>query len=316
MGCLLFRGIESFKSEVSGRLVVTIGNFDGMHLGHRAIFREVNALAADNNASSVLVSFYPHPRYYFARARGESVDTSLLSPPRQKVARAEELGLDALVLIRFSKQLSALSPEEFLKKHVLALGDVKAIVVGRDWHFGKDRAGNAATLKEFGEREGFAVNVVSDESISGKRVSSSGIRQMLKDGDVAHAAENLGYAYTLCGRVQHGDQRGRQLGFPTMNLSFRDELLPAFGVYRTSTLVRGKLLPSISNVGTRPTFSGAKALVETHILEGFSGENYGERVEVRFYERIRPEQRFSGIDELRTQIGKDISIARKGHVGS
>ena len=313
MKSLLYRD----STNDSTRVVVTIGNFDGMHLGHRRIFDELHKLAQEENAKPVLVSFYPHPKFFFAEAKGIVLgpEDGFLSSPRQKLARANEAGIERLVLLHFGQSLSELSPQEFFDQKIFSLGKVCGVVVGRDWCFGRNRAGTVETLCEFGIKHGFKVKVLQDQSIDGKRISSSLIRKAISAGDVKMAATYLGYNYSLSGHVKKGDQRGRLLGFPTMNLLFRNDLLPAYGVYKTSTIVRGQSLPSITNVGVRPTFAGSKLVVETHILEGFSGENYGERVEVAFLERIRAEKKFANIEELKAQITNDIIASKQGRIG-
>lgn len=319
MKSLLFRDTVSNDRLVSdlNRVVVTIGNFDGMHLGHNRLFQELVKLAEEENAVPTLVSFYPHPKFFFAEKRGVKLgnEEGFLSSPRQKLARANAAGIERLVLLHFGQNLSQLSPEEFFDRKILSLGKLSGVVVGRDWCFGRDKGGNISTLADLGQKFNFKVRILEDLSVGGQRVSSSLIRSSISKGDVSLAATYLGYDYSLSGHVKKGDQRGRLLGFPTMNLLFKNDLLPAYGVYRTSTVVRGASLPSITNVGIRPTFSGSRPVVETHILEGFSGENYGERVEVAFLDRIREEKKFASIEELKTQIERDIEVAKQGRFG-
>lgn len=319
MKSLLFRDAVSNDNLVSDpkRVVVTIGNFDGMHLGHKSLFQELVKLAKEESAVPTLVSFYPHPKFFFAQKRGVILpsEEGFISSPRQKLARASAAGIERLVLLHFSQSLSQLTPQEFFDQKILPLGKLCGVVVGRDWCFGRNKAGNINTLAELGSKHDFKVRILEDESIGGQRVSSSLIRSSIAKGDVHLASTYLGYNFSLSGHVKKGDQRGRLLGFPTMNLLFKNDLLPAYGVYRTSTVVRGQSLPSITNVGVRPTFSGSKPVVETHVLEGFSGENYGERVEVAFLDRIRDEKKFANIEELKSQIQKDIEIAKQGPFG-
>jgi riboflavin kinase/FMN adenylyltransferase len=313
MKSLLYRDVTSD----SDKIVVTIGNFDGMHLGHKSLFQELVKMAKEEIAVPTLVSFYPHPKFFFAEKRGLTLnpEDGFLSSPRQKLAQANAVGIERLVLLHFSDALSQLTPLEFFDQKIMPLGKLRGVVVGRDWCFGRDKAGNIETLAELGKKYNFRVKILEDESVNGQRVSSSLIRNTIAKGDVALASKYLGYNFSLSGHVKKGDQRGRLLGFPTMNLLFKNDLLPSYGVYKTSTIVRGKSLPSITNVGIRPTFSGSKPVVETHILEGFSGENYGERVEVAFIDRIRSEKKFANIEELKSQIEKDIAIAKQGHLG-
>ena len=329
MSCLLYRGSKDFQSAASesNRLVLTIGNFDGMHLGHKSLFDEVIQLAKEELARPTLVSFYPHPKLYFERKKFPHSDSQssfhnngILTPPRQKLFRASTYEMGALVLLRFSDALANLYPEEFFIKKIFPLGTIAGIVVGGDWHFGKDKSGNVNTLLELSQKYKFKIKIIPDKALNNERISSSLIRKMIAAGDISSANNYLGYTYLLSGKVRRGDQRGRLLGFPTMNLAFKEELLPQFGVYRTSVLIEGEWLPSITNVGIRPTFSGSSPVVETHVLSGYgrenySRENYGERIDVKFIDRIRAEHRFSNIDELKMQIGKDIQTAKKGHFG-
>lgn len=312
MKSLLYRNVTS-KPD---RIVVTIGNFDGMHLGHKSIFQELIRMGKEEDAVPTLVSFYPHPKHFFYNKKKvptEGVDRSLTSP-RQKLARANSVGIKRLVLIHFNDALSKLSALDFFDKKILPLGDLRGVVVGKDWRFGRDKSGSVDTLIELGAKYGIRVEILEDQLVDGERISSSLVRKAILNGDVKHAARYLGYNYSLSGHVKRGDQRGRLLGFPTMNLTFKDELIPAYGVYKTNTTIGNTVFSSITNVGIRPTFNGSKPVVETNVF-GFSGENYGERIEVEFLERIRPEVKFANIDELKSQIGKDIAVARNRPLG-
>jgi riboflavin kinase / FMN adenylyltransferase len=302
----LFRSVSTVR-RISGRssIAVTVGNFDGMHLGHRALFEEVKKLEAEKN---ILVTFSPHPRFFFKRLRGDlpSRDERLLTPIRRKFQLARELGFDSVLVIRFDKELAALEPEEFVERNLLGLGEVKGIVVGEDWCFGKNRSGNALLLKQIVESRGIQLRVICDQSALGERVSSSRIRRLLSKGEVKDANALLGSPYGLSGKVFRGDQRGRQIGFPTANINPKDALTPQAGVYVTTTEVDGVAYRSITNVGVRPTFDGDELRVETHILNGFQSEIYTERINVYFHERIREELKFSTVSELKAQIERDI----------
>jgi riboflavin kinase/FMN adenylyltransferase len=302
----LFRSVISAKTWLAGRaLAVTVGNFDGMHLGHRALFAEVKKLPAE---AQVLLTFHPHPRFFFKRHRGEALEPEdrLLTPICRKFQLAAEIGLAAVVSIRFNSTLAALPPTEFIEQNILQLGDVRGIVVGEDWCFGKNRSGNAALLREVSTNRGIELRVVRDQSYDGTRVSSSRIRVLLKDGEIRSANTLLGSPFALSGKVFRGDQRGRQLGFPTANIAPKNALTPRPGVYVTTTDVAGRIWPSITNVGVRPTFQGEELRVETHILDGFNEEIYTKRINVYFHDRIREEMKFASVSELKTQIEQDI----------
>ncbi len=317
MSCLLLRSVTSLRKRLGeAPLVLTIGNFDGMHCGHRALFKQVRDRSeAISGSKRVLITFSPHPRQYFAHLSGRKLqaDEGVLTSVRIKLEQAELEKFDALVVLPFSQRLALLSPEQFLEQQVSGSGSVAAVVIGQDWRFGKERAGSADTIRTFALRKGFLLDVLSDQRESGERISSSRIRKLLAAGDVAEAQSLLGRPYALTDHVRHGDHRGRTIGFPTANLWFHDELLPAFGVYVTRTVVGGETIRSITNVGKRPTvksLGGAdRTIVETHLLDGFGREIYGRRIKVEFLERVRPELRFGSLEELKAQIEKDIAKA-------
>lgn len=293
-------------------LIVTVGNFDGMHCGHTALFRAVRETAKIiPNALTVLLTLFPHPKRYFKRKAGQplTLEDGILTGLRVKLERASQEDFSILAVLHFGQALANLEPEEFINQHLLALGNVKVVVVGEDWRFGRDRTGNVEVLKNFTDKRDLAVKVVPEELVDGVRVSSSLIRKLLISGDVNRAAKFLGRPYRLIGRVRHGDKMGRQLGFPTANLVFHKELLPAFGVYKTRVTVEGKSFRSVTNIGIKPTFTDENPIVETYILEGFSEEIYGKRLELDLLDYIRPEIRFSSLEELKAQIGKDVEIA-------
>jgi len=313
VGCLLYRSAKNLKEELgSAPLIVTVGNFDGMHRGHESLLAAARALQSEIEGSkSVILTFYPHPRFYFKRQQTEL--DGLLTSIRIKLLRAGQAGISAMVAMRFNADLVALSPEDFIRDKILALGNVQAVVVGQDWCFGKDRAGNAETLREIGARLNFKVRVICDQKDGQDRISSSLIRNLLREGDMERAQSLLGEPYMLTGKVIHGDKRGTKIGFPTANVIFRREQTPKLGVYSTLVTLEGRTYNSITNVGVRPTFQGPrKVVVETHILDGFSEQIYGKRVYVEFLRMLRPEMKFASVDELTSQIQRDI-LARESN---
>jgi riboflavin kinase / FMN adenylyltransferase len=220
------------------------------------------------------------------------------------------VGLDAALVLRFDRELSLVTPEEFIER-VLVLGlRAGAIFVGANFRFGHRGAGDVLLLGEFGKRDGFEVEVVPPVEVDGQMVSSTAIRGAVAAGNVARAIPLLGRAFSLTGEIRSGAGRGRTILFPTLNMAPEQELLPKLGVYATESMVGGKLYSSVTNVGTRPTFDGTGVTVESHLF-GFSENLAGGRMEVRFCERIRDERKFSGPDALRAQIARDIETARK-----
>lgn len=288
---------------------VAIGNFDGVHRGHRAVVARAAGMAADLAARLGVVTFEPHPREVVSP--GEIVPR--LSGFTAKAGLLRGLGVEELFVLPFSRAMMQLSPEAFVGSVLVDRLGVRALAAGENFRFGHRRQGDVGTLAELGRRFGFAFAAVPAVHDGGP-VSSSRIRALLGDGDVAGAALLLGHAHTVDGIVRHGDQRGRLLGFPTANLHPLDPrlVLPANGVYAVRVLRsagRGdRWLPGVANLGRRPTFDGRTLLLEVHLLEG-GGDLYGQRLRVAFVDRLRGERKFAGVDELKAQIGRDCRSA-------
>jgi len=287
--------------------VVTIGNFDGVHLGHRAVIERLAAAGRRLNLPVCVVLFEPQPREFFDPVN---------APPRlmrlrEKVDRLSELPVDHTLILRFNQRLANQSPESFIEDILIRALGVRYLVIGDDFRFGQRRAGDFNLLKAFGARHGFEVADTPSVLIGGERVSSTLIREALLEGDLDRAARLLGKPYEVCGRVIHGEKRGREIGFPTANLLMQRKNTPVQGVFAvTMRGLTAQPLPGVANVGIRPTVSGDPTpLLETHLLD-FSGDLYGKRVEVEFHRKLRDEQRFSGLDSLRAQIELDIKAAR------
>jgi riboflavin kinase/FMN adenylyltransferase len=295
--------------------VLTVGNFDGLHLGHRALLAAVVARGRELGRPTALYTFDPHPRRVLFPDRAQP----LLMTWDQLVAAVEREGIDFLVRERFTPAFAALSPDEFLRDVIADRLAPREVFVGRDFHFGKGRSGSGEMLVARAPALGIHVSLLPQVRAGGADVSSTRIRESLARGDVADARLCLGRPYTVWGRIVEGDRRGRTLGFPTANLASENEIVPANGVYATRVRLfdpaqPGRLaaesLPAVTNIGTRPTFAPGRIGVETHLLD-FSGDIYGRRMELAFHARIRDERRFSGPDELARQIADDARRARE-----
>lgn len=281
---------------------VTIGNFDGVHLGHQAIVRRAMA----QGLPAVVMTFEPHPREFFDPARAPARLSSL----REKAAALETLGLERLLCLPFRRQLAELSPEDFVSRILVQGLHARWVLVGHDFRFGGQRRGDLALLERLGARHGFQVTVTPPVCLDGERISSTGLRQHLAAGELARAERELGRPYAICGRVVHGDKRGRALGFPTANLPLYGRKPVMTGVFAVlAETSDGRRLPAVANLGTRPTVDGARAVLEVHVLDG-APDLYGQRLFVHFLCKIRAERRFSGLDELKNQIARDVQEAR------
>ena len=292
------------------RAVVTIGNFDGVHLGHRRIIETAIGRARARGGTLIAYTFRPHPQLVL-KGEGDNPH-QLLSTYDEKIDRLGELGIDWVIEEPFSLEFSTTSPELFFSEILHQRLAAEAIVVGYDFGFGKGRAAGIEALKKFCSGADVELTVVPPFEVSPNEgvVSSSRIRRTLLEGDLPAANRLLGREFSYRGRVERGEARGRKLGFPTANLKPEKLLLP-LGVYATWTVIGGERHASVTNVGVRPTFAaaGAPVRVETHLI-GKALELYGKSIEVRFVQRLRGEQKFSGLEELRAQIAKDIGDAR------
>jgi riboflavin kinase/FMN adenylyltransferase len=288
--------------------VLAIGNFDGIHLGHQAILRATVDGARVLHAVPTVLTFDPSPRKVL---RPESAPLRL-STIAQRMEWFNALGMEAAVIMPFTLELSRLSPEEFVEQILVRDLHVKTVLVGENFHFGHKQAGNVKLLKELGSKSGFAVAVIPPVEYHGEIVSSTIIRREVAEGDVSHAGRLLGRPFALTGQVVPGTGTGRKFTFPTLNLAAEQELLPARGVYVTRTAFEGETCShrSVTNIGVRPTFNGSSLSVETHLLD-FQPETAPRRIEVRFWERLREEKKFSGPEELRAQIAQDIAAANR-----
>jgi riboflavin kinase/FMN adenylyltransferase len=296
------------------RAVLTIGNFDGLHIGHRQILRTVIDRARARDGEAVVYTFDPHPRKVLQSDRAPS----LLTTTEQKLELLAAAQIDLVVLEPFTAAFATTTPENFVREHVHAHVAPLEVYVGYDFHYGRDRAGSMRLLTELGPRLGFAVTIIPEVTIGGRDVSSSRIRELLASGDVEEAKRMLGRSFAVRGTVVAGDRRGRTLGFPTANLAPENEVVPAHGVYAghvqlldAGTPAAGTRFTAVTNVGRRPTFKqDDPALAEAHLLD-FSGDLYGRRIEVSFEARLRGEAKFPSADALRAQIARDVELARQ-----
>jgi len=308
MAFLVCHTVEEWASHFGDaiRSAVTVGNFDGLHIGHQKILRAVRERASATGERAAVITFDPHPMRVLHPERAPVMIQTLA----QRLAGFEQMGLDAALVLRFDLALSKMSPEEFIEKIVVRGLRTGAILVGSNFRFGHRGAGDVRLLGEFGKRDGFDVETVPPVEVGGQVVSSTAIRAAVAGGNVAEAIPLLGRPFSLTGEIHAGAGRGRTILFPTLNLAPEQELLPKLGVYATESVVGGKTYASVTNVGTRPTFNGASVTVESHLFEFQDNLNIG-RMEVKFHSRIRDEQKFPGVDALRAQIARDIEAARR-----
>jgi len=285
--------------------VYAIGNFDGLHLGHRAVVERAVAVAKERAAPSAILTFEPHPADFFA---GRPV-VFRLTPPQDKAAIAARLGLTGLVLIRFDATLASMSAEEFIARVLVERLKVGAVVVGWDFHFGKGRSGSAATLAEAGSKYGFGVEIIAKVEDGEGVVSSSAIRKALECGDLAAAARGLGRNYSVSGRVIPGQRLGRSLGVPTANIALEPTNRLSHGIYAVIARLDGRAFPAVASFGTRPTVDNGPPLLEVHLID-FDGDLYGRDMEVEFIARIRDELKFDSLDALKAEMERDKARAR------
>jgi len=293
--------LRDFTAWPNGPVHLAIGVFDGVHLGHRALIAHLVRGAREQQASAVAATFDPLPIQVLA----PGAPASGLSDMSERVKLLREAGADAVVVFRFDEAFARLSADEFVDR-VRGACDIRRIVVGPDFHFGRRAEGDCDKLRDRGKRDGFTVDVVTPIEIDGAIVSSTRIRNLLLAGNVEAAARLLGRPYTLRGRVVHGAKRGRALGFPTINLALpKERLLPRDGIYAMWAEMGEGRFKAAASLGVRPTFGGGERVLEAYLLD-FSGEAYGEEVEVAFVKRLRDEIAFASPAELSAQIARDV----------
>ncbi|QRN04269.1 bifunctional riboflavin kinase/FAD synthetase [Legionella sp. MW5194] len=300
----LLRGI-SFNSFVQGS-VVTIGNFDGVHLGHRALLTQLRRQAEQRNLPSVVILFEPQPGEYLH----PETAPARLSTLREKLALVKELGIDYVYCLRFNQSLATLAADEFAQTYFFKRLSMRFLLVGGDFRFGYKRQGDIHLLRQMAKTRNCTVETVEDYTVRGVRVSSTRIRQLLAEASLDEASLLLGRTYSLCGRVSRGEGRGRQWGIPTANLSGRRANLPLQGVFCVKVRRQnGQVIEGVANLGRRPTVDGSHVVLEVHLFD-FDGNLYGEFLQVFFLHKLRDEKKFSSIDELIAQIQDDIVAAK------
>ena len=299
----LFHGTDN--ADIHRPTVLTLGVFDGLHLGHQLIMQTVVERARAVGAVPTVITFDPHPR---AVLHPESAPP-LLQTFDQKIEAFGVLGIEQTIVIQFTKDFSTLRAADFLSDVVTDRLHAKEVYLGKGFAFGYNREGNIELLQRLGSELGFVAGEVPEVKLRGARVSSSKIRQLLACGQVNLARRMLGRPYGVEGRVERGSERGHKLGFPTANLHPHNRVIPRNGVYVTGTLIEGQWRRSVTNVGLRPTFGDAsEPSVETFVMN-WDGNLYGDVVRVRFLFRLRDERKFSGIEQLKTQIARDVERA-------
>jgi len=305
----LIRGIHNLRPRHHG-CVVTIGNYDGVHRGHRVVIDSLVQVARRMQVPAVAIAFEPTPQEFFAAERAPARLTRF----REKVNALSRTGLDRFLCVRFDQAFAHLSPEQFVKRVLVDGLGVRYLVAGDDFRYGYQRQGDFASLCAAGQVYGFEVTDTRSFCVGGERVSSSRIRQALQQGELELAEELLGRPYSMCGKVIPGDRLGRTLGFPTANLLPGRRVLPMTGVF--AVRVRGvqdspadRPLPAVANLGTRPTVDGKRALLEAHLLD-FQGDLYGRHLEVEFVRKLRDELHFGSVELMIEQMHRDAARAR------
>lgn len=289
-------------------LTITIGTFDGLHLGHKAILDKLKEKAAEINGQTGVLSFYPHPRLVL---NPQDKTLQLLHTLSEKIARLDALSIQNFILLPFTKDFSQLSSAEFIEKILVKYLRIRHIVIGHDHHFGKNRDGNLDELIKFGVKHNFSVSKISSYQIDEINVSSTKIREALLLGDVKIARKYLGYNYSIQGKVIKGNQIGRKIGFPTANISMEEpsKLIPAMGVYAVWITYQNNKYPGVLNIGTRPTFNGQNLQIEAHIID-FQQDIYDQSLTVEFVDFIRSQQQFENVEALQLRISHDIELSR------
>ena len=301
---LVFRGVSE---RATTSTVLTIGNFDGVHLGHRALLAELIAKARALALPATVLTFEPHPRELFAPDQAPARLASL----RDKLELLAACGVDRVHVCRFNRKLAALTAEQFVEDILIRGLSVRHLIVGDDFRFGKGRGGDFALLQQMGQQHRFVVEAMHTVDFGGLRVSSSAVRDALADGNLEHAEELLGRSFVIAGRVMHGEKIGRTLGFPTANIQVKRKRLPLSGVFAvTVSGIAAEPLPGAASIGVRPTLAeGLKPVLEVHLLD-FDRDVYGSHVDVNFLHKLRDEAKYDSLDALKAQIARDVAAVR------
>jgi len=300
----LIRGWHNLRPRHRG-CVATIGNFDGVHRGHRAVLARLAQVGQELGLPATLLTFEPHPLEFL---RPEAAPPRLTSL-RNKLMALRDTGLARVLCLRFDRAFAALEPEEFVQRLLVERLGVRFLLVGDDFRFGRGRRGDFAMLQEAGKANGFAVEQMGTVLVDGERVSSTRVRQALLRGDLEQAERLLGRPYSICGRVIRGDRIGRTLGFPTANISLERTRPALLGIFVVQVRDGDQLRPGVASVGTRPSVGGTRLLLEVHLLD-FHGDLYGRHLQVEFLKRLRGEEYFDSLEALTAQIARDADAAR------
>lgn len=305
----LIRGLHNIETHSRG-CVLTIGNFDGVHLGHQEVLNGLKEKAKMLSLPSTVMTFEPQPQELF---NGEQAPARL-SRLRDKLNLLSRYAIDRLLCVRFDAKFSAMTADEFIEKLLVNQLGVKFLVVGDDFRFGYQRTGNFEMLLAAGKKHGFEVVSTQSLKVSNARISSTLIRQHLAKGDVEQAQLMLGHPFVISGRVRHGDKKGRTIGFPTANIALDRKVSPVQGVFAVSVTLDEKEYQGVANIGKRPTVNGLRIQLEIHLFD-FEGDIYGKCLDTRILEKIRDEKKFDSFDLLKQQIEKDV-IATKTYFGA
>jgi riboflavin kinase/FMN adenylyltransferase len=304
---------RSFPAQASSSRVLAIGNFDGLHLGHRALLERLTATGRQHGLPPAVMTFEPHPRELFTPEQAPARLTSL----REKLALLESCGIEEVYLLHFSRKLAGLTAEEFIERVLVRGLGVRHLIIGDDFRFGKGRAGDFAMLQSAGQQHGFGVEAMHTIEINGERVSSSAVRDVLGAGDLEHAARLLGRPYSIAGRVVHGDKIGRRLGFPTANIQLKRKRVALTGVFAaTVSGLDKRFLPGAASLGVRPTLgAGLRPVLEVHLFD-FDREIYGSHVTVHLLHKLRDEARYDSFEALTAQIARDVQATKNYFEGT
>ena len=286
---------------------ITLGNFDGLHMGHRRLISTMQQKAAEQGLLSVVFSFYPHPMFLF----GNRDHQALIMSPEEKKRTIEQMGVDCYVEYPFTKDFAAMAPEDFAVQLIFQAMRCKVLVVGENYRFGKNHAGNVVLLQQLGAQYGVEVICIPAVMAQGERVSSTRVRKALVEKDLDLVNALLTEPYFIYGEVVQGKQLGRTIGFPTINVvADPQKLFPPNGVYATKILYDGQYYPGVTNVGIAPTVHGTRKIVETHLFD-FHQVIYGKYIQTQLYAFIRPEQKFDSVDALQKRMTVDAALARE-----
>jgi len=305
-GMELIRGLHNLRARHHG-CVATIGNFDGVHLGHQAVLGQLAEKAASMCLPTTVITFEPQPQEYFSHG----VIPPRLTRFREKLKALRRFSVDRVLCLAFNRALAEMEAETFIRDVLVDGLGLRYLVVGDDFRFGRGRRGDFAMLQRAGKEHGFDVVHMHTFSIDGERVSSTRIREALQSGNLSLAEQMLGRPYRMCGRVAHGNKLGRTIGFPTANIFLHRKKTPVEGVFAVEMFgIEGEPVSGVANVGSRPTVDGTRSLLEVHLFD-YSADLYGSYVHVDFLHRIREERRFESFDALKTQILRDAEEARQ-----